>query len=503
MQIESSHIYRLDDSDALSGQTIVHDEYGIRYVLITPPWKINNPAETLPLFPLAEGGQGSVYLTENPNVILKFAKKNGNYITEEDEIKKYRCRTRYISTLPLPPNNNITMPETFAKGYAGYRMVFLDGLCSVQDFFMSGKNLDNERFAYIAKNNRLQNYLLTGALSHRLTILGKTAIILARLHTRGISYGDISPNNIFLPRNQSESEVWFIDPDNLVEEGNSRWSQCIGTDPYCSPEVCDNECCNLATDTFSFAELAFHLLADRHPFHGDAYDKSDLFVEEKNDPRSFSWICDPGDETNRANLFISTERLFSKELMKLFWQTFVAGKEFPEFRPPMSLWPTYFFKELDELLYCQYCGMSFISVDNPIDVACPICKNDLHGYVQFTVYSFNGHHVLWRIKKHITSENAVLGSVQRRAIAPFCVDDYDQEVFLYSFDGRCMTIQKLHVNNFELIFYNSKGQPQEISVERTRIPSGELQSGYFVSKIQKFGITVSRKIVCQIFLGRQ
>lgn len=501
MQTDSTQIYRLDDENALSGHTVVYDEYGIRYVLVTPPWKVNGSAEAIPLLPLAEGGQGAVYLTENPSVILKFAKKDGKFVTNEDEIKNYRRRVRYISTLPLPENNNITIPETFTKGYAGYRMAFLDGLCSIQDFFMSGKHPDDEPPAYIVNNNRLQNYLLTGALSHRLTILGKTAIILARLHMRGISYGDISLSNIFLPRNQSESEVWLIDPDNMVEEGNSQWSQGIGTDPYCSPEVCDNECCSLATDTFSFAELAFHLLADRHPFHGKAYDKSDLFVDEKNDPRFFSWICDPEDETNHADLFLSKEMLFSSELMKLFWQTFVAGKEAPDCRPPMSLWPPCFFKELDDLVYCSHCGISFVNVEDDTAVTCPVCKSAIEDCIQFTVYSIDGNHVLWQIRKHIMANNTASGSVKMRAIAPFEFDRYDQEVLSYSFGENKMAFQNLNVNSCRFVFCHAEEKPQEIGAERLQLPLGKLQSGYFISEIQRFGTTVSRKIVCR-FIGR-
>lgn len=68
MQTDSAQIYRLDDENALSGHTVVYDEYGIRYVLVTPPWKVNGSAEAIPLLPLAEGGQGAVYLTENPRL---------------------------------------------------------------------------------------------------------------------------------------------------------------------------------------------------------------------------------------------------------------------------------------------------------------------------------------------------------------------------------------------------------------------------------------------------
>ena len=381
-------------------------------------------------------------------------------------------------------------------------MVFLDGMCSIKDFFMSRKQPDDERLSYPVDNERLRNYLLTGGLAHRLAVFGKTAIILARLHVRGISYGDISQSNIFLPRNPSESETWLIDPDNMVEEGNPHWSQIIGTDPYYTPEFCDNQCCTVATDTFSFAELAFELLSDRHPFHGAAYANSDLFAEEKYDPRFFAWICDPEDKTNRADLFLAPERLFSSELMKLFWQTFVAGKEDPECRSPMSLWPPCFFKELDDLVYCPQCRMNFLPPDGDKAVSCPLCKSAIPGCVLFTVYSIDGEHVLWQVRKHIMADDTASGSIQERAIAPFEFDGYDQEVLFYSLDKDRMTFQNLREGSCRFVFYPAEGKPQEIGGERVQLPWDKLQSGCFVSEARRSGMTVSRKIICRL-VGRR
>ena len=75
--------FDMESSSLISGQTAVFDMSGIRYILITPPWKIKDEekeSNKIPLRPLAEGGQGITYLTTNPNVILKFAKKEGKLI---------------------------------------------------------------------------------------------------------------------------------------------------------------------------------------------------------------------------------------------------------------------------------------------------------------------------------------------------------------------------------------------------------------------------------------
>lgn len=504
MGTDAPEFFRVDDENALSGRTVVYDEFGIRYVLVTPPWKLDDPQGENRLLPLAEGGQGATYLTENPDVILKFANYDNNFITDPELIENYRRRIRYISTLPLPPESNITIPQTFLKGYAGYRMVFLDGFCSLNDFFYKKDAAqDEERPDYIPagpSGARLRKYLATGALAHRLEVLGKASVILARLHARGISYGDISLNNIFLPINGSESEAWFIDPDNMVEAGHPVWSQCIGTDPYCAPEICEGGCCDLTSDTFSFAELAFNLLADRHPFHGKAYDTSDLLRQEKSNPRNFAWICDPEDESNRSALFLPVQKLFPRELMRLFWQTFVAGKDDPSARSPMALWPVELFRGLDMLTHCPHCGLSFIAGED--DAACPICRTALEDELLFTVHPAASDRVLWQVRRHIAHDGTTSASVPRRAVAPFEFGDYDSKVLCCVLADGCLTLQKVPMDNCRVIFHYADGHSQELRTERLQLTPDELQSGQLSSEITKFGITVSRRIVCRIIRRR-
>ena len=504
---------RIDDSNALSGYTIVHDEHGIRYVLVTPPWKTgtasadrmkNNPFaegenhEVL-LLPLAEGAQGATYLTENPDVILKFAKSNGALVSSPEEIELFRRRVRYISSLPLPQDTNITIPETFLQDYAGYRMSFLDGMCSLYDFFFKGGSREGERPDYIPEGragDRLWTYLRSGSLAHRLCILGKAAVVLAKLHHGGISYGDISPNNIFLPKDKDESEVWFIDSDNLVEEGNPEWSQCIGTDPFCSPEVCEGECCTLATDVFSFAELAFYLIADHHPFHGQAYMESDLFVEEKNNPRSFAWICDPEDTSNQNELFIPQEQLLSRELMLLFWQTFVAGKNDLEARPPIALWPEFLFKELDDLTHCSECGLDFIAGKNATN--CPVCHAPIGDEILFVVYPAGSDREAWKTRKPIHEKESLFHSVFMRAVVPFDLNHFEQEVLHYRIEDNRLYIQKNAMCPRNVSFYLADDPLHDVGVRNIEIPLDKVSECQLICKSEQYGVVLKRRIECQI-----
>ena len=71
----------------------------------------------------------------------------------------------------------------------------------------------------------------------------------------------------------------------------------------------------------------------------------------------------------------------------------------------------------------------------------------------------------------------------------------------YSFGENKMAFQNLNVNSCRFVFCHAEEKPQEIGAERLQLSLGKLQSGYFISEIQRFGTTVSRKIVCR-FIGR-
>ena len=82
---------------------------------------------------LSSGGQGIVYLTEEPNVLIKL---EWNPSTQEIE-KDTRNNDKFdnIRILPLLEKTNLTLPQTILRDVVGYTMKMLDGMVSFEDAF--------------------------------------------------------------------------------------------------------------------------------------------------------------------------------------------------------------------------------------------------------------------------------------------------------------------------------------------------------------------------------
>ena len=85
---------------------------------------------------LSSGGQGIVYKTKEPNVLLKIEwdpqTQNINLDTEDN--KKFD----EIRLLPIPQNTNITLPQSILKDCVGYSMRMLDEMISFEEAFRYG-----------------------------------------------------------------------------------------------------------------------------------------------------------------------------------------------------------------------------------------------------------------------------------------------------------------------------------------------------------------------------
>lgn len=57
-------------------------------------------------------------------------------------------------------------------------------------------------------SKKIIHYYQTGGLRRRLMALYKCSALIARLHSAGLVYGDISPANAYISENQDLTEVW-------------------------------------------------------------------------------------------------------------------------------------------------------------------------------------------------------------------------------------------------------------------------------------------------------
>lgn len=315
----------------------------------------------------AEGGQGVVYKTENSRILVKISKvKNiGEMKWKVNRIRSLNLSQDLSLALPL---FNLNIPN---DNFEGYIMKMMEDMQPISILMKS---------EFKTKEECLNYYNLeTGGLEKRLKVLKKIAYNLFSLHSKGIVYGDISPNNIFVSKSLDHSEAWFIDCDNLAY--SYEVANPIGTPGFIAPEI--RACLSpynseirvntIESDIYSFAILAFYILFLADPFRGeileqDSTEEDDWEDEEStenNEERKFdlgevSWIGE-GDEKNKPLYGLSTEidKMISSTMKELFSKTLgYKGRHFPKNRPSMRIWYEEINNMLNSLKKCE-CGYSY------------------------------------------------------------------------------------------------------------------------------------------------
>jgi len=242
-----------------------------------------------------------------------------------------------IKSLNLPKNLKFTLPiaklNISNKNYEGYIMRMMEDMKPISHLMKNSfKNIE-ECYNYYNQE--------TGGLRRRLEILKKIAYNLYYLHSKGIVYGDISSNNIFISMDSKYTEVWFIDCDNIDYSYDIDYT--IGTDGFCSPEIrkvlapynMGKQNNTIENDIYAFASLAFNVLFLADPFRGSILlednedDGDDWWDDESNDEKRFdlgkvSWVGE-NDKSNKPIYGLSTnmDKMISPELKNLR-----AGQQF-------------------------------------------------------------------------------------------------------------------------------------------------------------------------------
>lgn len=352
---------------------------------------------------LNKGGQGVVWRTDDDGVAIKqpIVRDTGKLDLNPDLPIRYSR----IRTLPLPKGIHLTTPMSILRDQPGYVMRLLDGMKALSKTYSFGgrdeKELESEALpVWLAATERanrryalkLLHYAKTGGARARMEALSLSAALLARLHLKGLVYGDVSSNNIFVGKNSDAGydrlEAWLIDVDNLrLERRNGGGWTC--TPRLGAPEIVQERAyCSPRTDSWSFAVMAFETLTLVHPFIG----KMVLFGKDETD----DWAADPVpgdvsakpldeqayegllpymyDPTDPSNGFpgggLPLEIVSSKIIQRLFLETLGPGRLLPHRRPLMAFWALEFARAHDLSLNCPVCGMSYFAKENS---QCPFC----------------------------------------------------------------------------------------------------------------------------------
>jgi len=349
---------------------------------------------------IARGGQGVVFRTKDADLAIKQPLDASG---QPDKNASMRNRFQNIRLLPIPPGIPVSLPLAILRDEPGYVMRLLNGMKPFNVFDLDGKTKATLKEALAAdklefpewlaeipdKEIALQlfHYADTGSTWRRLLALSKCASILARLHSAGLVYGDISPNNVFVGDGDSR-EVWLIDADNLRFE-RSDGGDTVHTPHYGAPEIVQGrDRSRPRTDCWAFAVMAFRMLALCHPFIGkkvlepdddeggwDADPVADappVDLDEQAYAGYLPFIDDDEDDTNRLVSTLPRELVATPGLRRLFQETFGPGRTNPHRRPIMAFWALELAKASDQSMTCLDCEMSYF-VDN--HKRCPYCKS--------------------------------------------------------------------------------------------------------------------------------
>lgn len=336
---------------------------------------------------LGQGGQGAVWKTSDPNIIvkLKIDDVTGEPIVDDAEYDKYKAGLDEVRTLDLPEGIHVAkVASILQRPYCGYTMRMLSNMKSVKYWIRSfGKNTIPPAF-----------FRDTGGLRYRLRFLSKAAGIFAKLNYHSVVYADLSPDNLFVSVDNQAGQVWLIDADNMryFFDVNKQ----IMTPGYGAPEVVAGGMNTLEGDEYTFAVLAHEILTLNSPFNGemlsetgdgwdeeDDWDASSESSEEHNGQDYIPWIYDPNDTRNAVaqGMGLSPDLVMTNKMKELFYRNFSEeGQKNPASRPAMREW----FEELRRaeslVITCEHCRNTYFMKSKEKE-ECPFCKKMRTKYV--------------------------------------------------------------------------------------------------------------------------
>lgn len=416
---------------------------------------------------LSSGGQGIVYLTEEPNVLLKL---EWNPMTQEIE-KDTSNNDKFdnIRILPMLENTNLTLPQTILRDVVGYTMKMLDGMVSFEEAF-SGDDYelpDNEWINSTKKANeylgdRLQKYIATGGMRKRLNAFLNVSCVLSKIHASGLVYCDISEKNMFVSAEPQLSHVWLIDCDNLsfMKESMKKRDGGLHSPGYGAPEIYEGKGKTMYSDAFSFAIALFWELTMSHPFMGfaasemlDELDMLDAPEEDYTCTGAFAWVCDEEDDSNRSFSGMPIEMFINASLFEKFQKTFSEnGRRNRQKRTTMPEWTYVLAKELDHIVRCKCCQMDYYGNEESV---CPWCDAE-NSIIKVSAYKVVGERKKFKWDFiHEISEGVI--NVPLRVLEGFNSNHLDEKVFRITFIEDGIEIGDLS-NQYDFFLNDSTGK---------------------------------------------
>lgn len=288
---------------------------------------------------LGEGAQGQVYATEGGRYAVKLVTAKR---ASRDQLRK---QIIFVQTLALQQLAIARPIGVLREPDLGYVMEFVQDKGSLASALLPARG----------ETNPLAFYRRSGGLRRRLRLLARLADLLARIHARGLAYGDLSPHNIFVPHGPAKTEPTLIDADNL--QYTSRADRVIYTPRYGAPELLlGRSGVTTQTDAHAFAILAFEVLTLTHPLIGDLVLAGDPDLEDRALRGELPWIDHPTDESNRTTTGLPRRYALTQHLELLFQQAFTVGLTDASERPTIAEWAEALHAAANMAYACPTCG---------------------------------------------------------------------------------------------------------------------------------------------------
>lgn len=437
---------------------------------------------------LSEGGQGKVYRVDDDAtlIIKECIDSNGDPITDEKRIKELNDSFFDIRLLPLKPSCNIVLPLTRLKNSAGYIMKFLQRMEPLDHIFKTEEPSEKEIIPLWLSSfnesmrNSFYHYSKTGATRKRMEILSKTAAELAKIHTCGLVYCDLSFNNIYY--SDYDNSVCFIDSDNLIFDGLLEKHMTF-TPGYGAPEVESSKASNSAVgDCYSFAIIAYKLLTLES--HTDSYDFKvikDEDLKEEEEEEEFGWD-DEKIEEESVDVDIDEEDssmvdcVMDFDLFSLFKDTFMEGKNDKSKRPPMLSWTQALSKASDKLITCSNCHMdyNYDAAFTDDKCRCPFCRTPLKRCIHIErwndISEISNTDPIYQYYHEIEEATPII--IPNRVFALFDIETFNQPALTLSIEGDELIITKDPMCSLNLILTDMSKDKNLYSEYKTefRIP---------------------------------
>lgn len=312
---------------------------------------------------VGHGGQGSVLEVEGGRLAVKLISQASS--TRREALRNQLARVR---RMPLEGIRIARPLEMLREPHLGYVMELMTGMTPLKSLAYAPRD----------QSSPVAWYLAGGGLRRRLRLLARVADELARLHGRGIVYGDPSPGNILVSATAGDTEVRLIDADNLCH-ASAPGMPALYTPGYGAPElILGRSGTNSLTDAHAFSVLAFLTLAITHPLVGDAVAQGEPEREEEALCGCLPWIEDPAAGSNRATTGVPRERVLSPRLRELCGRAFGAGLRDAQARPGVAEWAECLHGAAGATLRCPECGGTFYCRDP----GCPWCERAAPAFVR-------------------------------------------------------------------------------------------------------------------------